>query len=465
MKKYINKFFKIAGILTFSALVLASCDKWIDTEINTDPDAPADVPMSLMLPAIEQAVGYNLGGNDFVRTTNIWMQQFDGVARQSYTEARYQLLPADVNNIWNGVYSGIFINSKILIDKAENAEGAYSPYNAGIGKVLLATTLGVSTDLFGDMPYTEALQGDQNILKPKFDTQEQIYTSLFGLLDGAIADLGKPTAENLVAVKGDVIYAGNVTKWKKAAYAIKARHLLQLSGVKGNAAYTDALAAVANSFSSVADDMLVPWEDANHNPIFQFMEQRGDVRMGATLVDMMKGIEDPRLPFYAEKDGSGAYNGAVIGSQDENASKPGAFIAGAKAATVIISYAEIKFIEAEANFKLGKSTEALTALKNAVAASILRVTGTPMTDEWYNAQVASQTLSLELIMKHKYIATFGTNQAYADYRRVGLPVITPHPDGVLPAVPTRYPYAQDEISYNTENVPSVAISDKLWWDK
>ncbi|HCE58519.1 MAG TPA: SusD/RagB family nutrient-binding outer membrane lipoprotein, partial [Prolixibacteraceae bacterium] len=82
-----------------------------------------------------------------------------------------------------------------------------------------------------------------------------------------------------------------------------------------------------------------------------------------------------------------------------------------------------------------------------------------------NAQVASQTLSLELIMKHKYISTFGTNQAYADYRRVGLPVITPHPDGALPAVPTRYPYAQDEISYNTENVPSVAISDKLWWDK
>lgn len=465
MKKYINKFFKIAGILTFSALVLASCDKWIDTEINTDPDAPADVPMGLMLPAIEQAVGYNLGGNDFARTTNIWMQQFDGVARQSYTEARYQLLPADVNNIWNGVYSGIFINSKIMIDKAENTEGAYSPYNAGIGKVLLATALGVSTDLFGDMPYTEALKGDQNILKPKFDTQEQIYTSLLGLLDGAIADLGKPTAENLVAVKGDVIYAGNVAKWKKAAYAIKARHLLQLSAVKGNAAYTDALAAVTNSFSSVAEDMLVPWEDANHNPFFQFMEQRGDIRMGATLVNMMKGIEDPRLPFYAEKDGNGAYTGAVIGSQDENASKPGPFIAGAKAATVIISYAELKFIEAEANFKLGKSTEALTALKNAVAASILRVTGTPMTDDWYTAQVASQTLSLDLIMKHKYIATFGTNQAYADYRRVGLPVIPRHPDGVLPAIPTRYPYAQDEISYNAENVPSVAISDKLWWDK
>lgn len=465
MKKYINKFFKIAGILTFSAVVLASCDTWIDTDLNSDPDAPADVPMSLMLPAIQQQVGYNLCGNDLVRTTNIWMQQFDGVARQAYTEARYQLLPADVNNIWNGIYSGLLINSKILINKAENTEGAKSPYNAGIGKVIMAATLGISTDLFGDMPYSEALQGDQNMLTPKFDTQEQIYTALLGMLDAAIVDLGKPAAENLVAVKGDVIYSGNVAKWKKAAYAIKARHLLQLSAVKGNAAYTDALAAVANSFSSTAEDMLVPWEDANHNPFFQFMEQRGDIRMGATLVDMMKAIEDPRLPFYAEKDGSGAYTGAVIGSQNENASKPGSFIAGAKASSVVISYAEIKFIEAEANFKLGKSAEALAALKNAVAASILRVTGTPMTDDWYTAQVASQTLSMELIMKHKYIATFGTNQAYADYRRVGLPVIPRHPDGVLPAMPTRFPYAQDELSYNKDNVPAVNISDKLWWDK
>jgi hypothetical protein len=187
--------------------------------------------------------------------------------------------------------------------------------------------------------------------------------------------------------------------------------------------------------------------------------------MGATLIDLMKSLEDPRLPFYAEKDGNGEYTGSVIGSQNENASKPGPYIAGATASSMIMSYAELKFIEAEANFKLNKSTEALDALKKAVGASILRVTGTPMTDDWYNAKIASQTLSMELIMTQKYIATFGTCQAYADYRRVGLPVMTVPPGAVLPAMPTRYPYAQDEISYNGANVPSVTISDKLWWDK
>ena len=465
MKRYIYNFAKYAGLLMFSALILFSCDTWIDTDINTDPDAPADVPMNLLLPAIEQSVGYNLGGNDYVRTTNIWMQQFDGVTRQSYTEARYQLLPADVNNIWNSVYTNIFMNTKILIDKAENTEGKESPYNAGVGKVLMATALGVSTDLFGDMPYSEALMGNENVLTPKFDSQETLYTTIQGMLDGAIADLGKPSSDNKVAIGGDVIYGGNVAKWKKAANSIKARHLLQLSGVNGNAAYTAALAAAANGFASNDDDMMVPWESANHNPIYQFMEQRTDVRMGATLIDMMIETDDPRLPFYADEDGNGEYSGSVIGSQDETASHPGSYLAGDVAPTTIMSYAELKFIEAEAYLQTGKSAEAVAAFEEGVKASVEKVTGDAMDQDWYDTNIGSQSFNLELIMKQKYIATTGTNQAYADYRRTGLPVIAPHPGGVLPAMPTRYPYPQDEISYNGDNVPSVNISDKLWWDK
>jgi len=68
-------------------------------------------------------------------------------------------------------------------------------------------------------------------------------------------------------------------------------------------------------------------------------------------------------------------------------------------------------------------------------------------------------------LTQKYIATTGNNQAYADYRRTGLPVMVPHPNGSLSAIPTRFPYAQGEITYNGANVPSVQISDKLWWDQ
>ena len=235
MKRFLYRFLKSTVLISFSALLLISCDKWIDDKTNINPDSPADVPMNLMLPAIQQAMGYNLSGNDLVRTTNIWMQQFDGIDRQSYTEARYQLTPADVNNIWNAVYTSIFMNSTVLISKAENTAGKSSPYNAAIGRVMVATSLGVVTDIFGDMPYRDALKGNQNVLKPKFDTQQQLYDTIKVILDKAIADFGKASTENLVAVKGDVIYAGDISKWKKAAYAVKARNAIQLSKVKSTA--------------------------------------------------------------------------------------------------------------------------------------------------------------------------------------------------------------------------------------
>ena len=466
MKRFLYRFLKSTVLISFSALLLISCDKWIDDKTNINPDSPADVPMNLMLPAIQQAMGYNLSGNDLVRTTNIWMQQFDGIDRQSYTEARYQLTPADVNNIWNAVYTSIFMNSTVLISKAENTAGKSSPYNAGIGRVMVATSLGVVSDLFGDMPFRYALKGNQNVLKPKFDTQQQLYDTIKVILDKAIADFGKASTENLVAVKGDVIYAGDVSKWKKAAYAVKARNAIQLSKIKSSTAYTDALAAAANGFTSNSDDMKVPWESANHNPIFQFMEQRGDIRMGATMINLMKTISDPRLSFYAAKDAGGNYTGCVIGSQNGNASSPGSYISGAAAPSMIITYAEQKFIEAEANFMLSKTTEAKAALLEAVKASVTRVTGSATFDQtWYTTNIGSQTLTLDLIMKQKYIATFGTNQAYADYRRTGLPVIPVPTGAVLASMPTRYPYPQDEMSYNGDNVPVVTISDKLWWAK
>lgn len=461
MKKHTKYIIKFAGVAFLIALVLSSCEKWIDTNINTDPDAPADVPMKLILPGIEQDMGYNLAGNDMVRTTNIWMQQFDGVVRQSFTEARYQLLPADVNNLWDALYTGMMMNAKTMLNKAETPDNE-SPYNAGVARVLIATTLGTATDLFGDMPFSDAFKGIDNVLHPTFDTQERIYDTLFVILNDAIANFN--AGSDPIGIGGDVAYGGDVAKWKKAAYSMLARHELQLTGVNGNAAYSAALAAAANGFASNADDFKIPWNADNHNPIYQFMEQRTDIRMGSTLVDMLKASNDPRLPFYCAEDGNGEYTGSVICSQDESASYPGPYIAALDAPSYLMTYSELKFIEAEANMALGNITDAQAAFEAAVAASVLRVTGSANT-AWLDANINGVAVSMDLIMTQKYIDSFGTNQAYADYRRTGLPVLTIPSQAVLPAVPARFPYAQDEISYNGDNVPSVTISDKLWWNK
>jgi len=469
MKKYSLNVFKVLkiGLMFLLILFLSSCEKWIDPDINIDPDAPADVPMNLLMPAIQQSMGYNLLGNNTVRTNNIWMQHFDGVERQSFTEARYQLTPADVNNLWNSIYTEMLMNILIFIDKAENTEGKESPYNAGAGKVLLATTLGITTDLFGDLPYSDAFKGTENVLQPVFDTQEQIYTSLFSLLDAAIADLSKPAADNKVAIDGDVIYGNNKGLYLKAAYALKARHKLQLSKKNGNAAYTDAIAAAANAFTSIGDDMEVPFDSDRKNPIFQFMEQRTDIRMCATLIDMLQATNDPRLPYYAAQDGDGNYTGSEPGSEDASASYPGSFNASDDSPVILISYMEVKFIEAEANFQLVNTADALAAYKEAVAASVLKVTGAA-NDTWLDANINNETggtLTLEKIMLQKYIALYSQNQPYFDWRRTSFPVLNLAAGAKTSEIPRRFPYSQNEIDYNPDNVPSVVITDRVWWDQ
>lgn len=459
MKKYINNIIKTAGLALAFTLSLSSCELWIDTDLNVDPDAPADVPMNLLLPAVEMNYGYLLAGNDIVRTTAIWMQQFDGVDRQSYTEARYQLMPSDVNNLWNGVYTELFMNTKILLNKAQELG---SPYNEGVAKILIASSLGKMTDVFGDMPFSQGFRGNENILTPAFDTQEEIYDTILVILDEAIADLS--AASDPIGLSGDVMYGGSAAKWKKAAYSLKARHLMQLSLVNGNAAATAALTAAGNGFTSNADNMMVLWEEANHNPIFQFMEQRGDVRMGATMVNMMLGNDDPRLPFYAAEDEDGEYTGSVAGSSTAEVSRPGSYIAGATAPSMMMTYAELKFIEAEANFMLNQIAPAQTAYEDAVAASVLAVTE-DANAAWLGANINGVPVTHELIMTQKYIATYGSTQPYADYRRTGFPAMTLPIGAVLPEMPVRYPYAQEEITYNGANVPSVTLSTKLWWDR
>jgi hypothetical protein len=238
---------------------------------------------------------------------------------------------------------------------------------------------------------------------------------------------------------------------------------LQLSKKKGNAAYTAALAAVANGFTSNADDMLVPWETANTNPISQFMVQRTDIRMCATLVDMLASKSDPRLPFYVAKDDNGNYTGSIKGSQNAKASKPGTYSAAATSPSILMSYSELKFIEAECRFALGQAG-AQAAYEAAVAASVLKVTGAANT-AWLAANINGVPVTLQNIITQKYIAGFSTNQPYADYRRTGYPVLSPPIGSVLPAIPSRFPYSQDELDYNTANVPKITISDKLWWNQ
>lgn len=447
----------VIGSIVILFAMLSSCEKFMDPDLNINPNIPSDVPMNMILPAIEQSIGYHMLGNTSVRKNNIWMQFFVSTTVWS---SSYRMVPADVNYLWTSMYTEMFINSKVYIEKAVAQE---SPHNQGVGKVLIAATLGMGTDLFGDMPFSKAFRGSEFILAPEFDSQEVLYDSLFALLGEAVKNL--EAEMDPIGIGGDVIYDGDPEKWKKAAYSIMARHKLQLSKVNGNNSYTEALALVASGFTSNTDDMEVPWESANKNPIYQFMDERTDIRMCGTFLDMLNDQDDPRIPFFFAKDYDGNYTGNAPGhGYGGDGSYPGSYNASKDSPTVIMSYAELKFIEAECEFLVGTEAAALTALEEAVSASILKVTGSAVDADWLNENITSSTLTLEFIMNQKYLALFSTNQPFADWRRTGFPTLSLEDAAYTSEIPRRFPYAQNEIKYNGDNVPEVVITDRVWWD-
>ena len=453
----------ITALLLAIAVFFTSCDTWIDTDINIDPDSPADVPLRMLIPSIQANFAYDLCGSDAVMPTNLWMQYLNGYARQAQIYSIYKFTPADVNNLWDGIYASAAMDTKVLIDKAVAEEAWHS---AGIGEVMMAYMMAIMTDLYGDIPYTEAFLGTDN-LTPAVDNQESIYTSIDGLLNDAIANFAKT---DLVGVEGDMIHASSVDAWEKTAYALKARNQINLS--KRTGTYAAALAALANAYDSNDDNMAFEFglAESEQSPISQFVDQRGDIVMGKYFMDKLILSSDPRLEYYASLSDESSYAGSLPG--DDNTvgiSFPGEFIASTDVivTSYMMTYAECKFIEAEALLPT-----AAVAFKEGVLASIELVRGdTTGITAWYESEINSITgasLDLETIITQKYLANFGQVQPYNDYRRTGFPTGLAVPADATVPMPVRFPYAQDEITYNP-NIEdlwqvSVFLTTPVWWD-
>lgn len=444
------------ALLVVFALLSTGCKTWIDTDMNINPDVPSDVPMNLILPTMEVSLAYQIGGIRAVKTTNIYMQQLNGVARQSAGEAKYILSSSDVDDIWRRMYYQPMMDATTIIAKAKIAK---SPHYAGVAKVCLALSLGTLTNLFGDIPYTDAFKGGEAILKPTFDKQADIYKTIDALLQEAITDLS--ATENITALAGDIIYTNNKASWIKAAYALRARYALLKKD------YANALIYVNSSFTAT-DKFVMNFgtSNAEASPMYQYAtvsSYKNDIKMCKTFIDKLNATTDPRRTYYAKILGS-AYVGSPAGSEDANASGLGTYNNSANSPVILSSYVEMQFIKAECLLRqaVPDAAAAAAAYKVAVAASVLAVTGTAATTTWMtniNAETGT-TITLQKIIEQKYLALYSTLVPYDDYRRTGFPVLTPV-TGAGP-IPVRFPYPQTEVSYNT-NCPSVIDSNQKLW--
>jgi hypothetical protein len=438
-----NRYLIKIGTVLLLALFISSCAKWIDPDINKDPNSVVDVPYNLLLPSIEVNLGYVLGGMDVRGITGMWVQHVAGQARQAATMGKnYNIKESDVSNLWGSLYSGAMMDLTVFMQKTGDA----NPQARGAGKVLMAWALGSTTDLFGDIPYSEAFQGNA-ALQPKYDSQQTIYAAINTLLTEGIADLSTDNIANAIPLgskSNDLIYNGNKSKWIAAAHSLRARYALHLSN-KGTVDYGAVLADCAAGIGSNGNDFQMPFgsTESNANPLYEFDEQRTDVAPSATFTAFAAG--DPRLAVFQ---GGGKNFGTFYGSIDSP--------------VPIMTYVETLFIEAEAQLRQSSPSQALanTAYDAAVTASLDNFGVTDATWLTNNTTGTLGDRSIQNIIEAKYIALFLQTEAFTDYRRTGFPVLVPTAGTV---VPVRYPYSTDERLYNSNTPSGLTINSPLWW--
>lgn len=453
MKKIIYIPIIIAG------LFLNSCQHELDT-FNENPNSPTQVTSPKTLLTGGEIGTINNSTGNLTRQISLLTQHTNGNLFQSLDFTNYFLTELDNETDWSNIYkTGVNLNQII------KQFGDKYPYYSGMAKILLAMNMGYATDVWGDIPFSEAFQGVNNF-SPKYDSQQNVIAQIQSYLDSAITDLSKPESANLGLPAGDdIFYAGNIDKWKKLAYAIKARYALRLTQREGSTvAAQKALNYLQNSFTSSSDNLVARFDGGNNQNLwFAFDNQRsGYMSMGKYFIDLLKNTSDPRLHYYAALDTSGGYSGSAPEDSNTDASPFGNYFAGsASTSNIIFSYSEIKFIEAEAQFRLGNTAAAQAALKAAVSASLIDVTGT---DNPTFATTASATVTLQNIITQKYSSLFTTMEPYNDWRRTGFPVLTANQNSQSKKIPLRLITPKAERTLNNNAVVVSDVSIPVWWD-
>ncbi|SFW70072.1 SusD/RagB family nutrient-binding outer membrane lipoprotein [Chitinophaga sancti] len=440
----------IKFIIPVLILVIAagSCKRaYFYDGINEDPSKLHNPTPSSMLAGVELTSAYNWGG-DASRFASLFTQQTTGAANQSANYTLYNLTPDDVDNMWNGgFYAGIMSNCDTMVKIAISSGQLHY---AAVGMILLATNLGQVTDFWGDVPYSEAFRGLNNI-SPIYDKQQALYDTLHALLDRAITYLSTDDGAAFQPGSGnDLIFGGDLDLWIRYAHSLKAKFYLHT--VKVNAsAVTKALAQIDDGFAAGEAAHIKFVGSAavtTQNPWFQFNDQRADISFEGYLNDIMAAAGDPRYDVYFDPS-----DNTLLGSLYGSANSPVYFM----------SYDELKFIEAEAQFRGANLAAAATAYNAAVAANLQRTVGSTA----YAATVAktAATITLKDIMVQKYIALFLSPETWTDWRRTGYPTLTAPSGNVLNgSLPRSLYYPSSEVRYNTKTPSNTTLTRRVWWD-
>ena len=451
-----NKYIAL-GLCTL-ALSFASCEDYLD--VNDNPNEALDAPAENVMVSAMVSVMVAHSGED-ARLAGMWTQQFTGVDRQYAAFDVYNVTTSDFD--WGKYYYGIIEQSKIVIDKS-TATG--NNLDLGIAKVMQAHSYGMMASVYGDIPFTESNQFP-DIENPKFDGQVSVYSNVQDLLDGAIVNLQNSTG--LIA-SADLFYGGDLLKWTKLAYSMKARFYMHTKE------YPLALTAAANGILDAGDNWMTSHGSAYNQDMNLYHSFLQADREGYMIAQgaFLPSILDATSASYrgnVKTDETERFNDVYL----DDPSAPGTLILNytsmwaATASFALATAKETHLIMAEVNARNNADQAAVDHLNAARAIlgatystgtydDYLVLDFTPTTGIADEGKGSTNANLLYEVVQEKYASLVGQMEAFNDVRRtnnlIGLTAKGTN------GLPQRFVYPQDELNANVNAPAAVSIFTK-----
>ncbi|KAA8478427.1 SusD-like starch-binding protein associating with outer membrane [Arcticibacter tournemirensis] len=477
---------KLLLLILISTVGFTGCKDFLD--VNDNPNNPDSADPSLLLPTVEAAVS-QIVGNSFQVYGGIWGQYWtqNPTSSQYKSVDQFNLSNTSFDRPWLTLYRSALVNAELIIT---NKTGSTNQHYQGIAYILKAYAFQLATDAFGDIPLTEALNASA-YGNPNYDSQEVVYDSIFNYIDKGVALLNVSNATSPGAQ--DMIFQGDVSKWKAFANTLKLRAYLRIS--KANQSKASAgIASLYNSgatFLTADASIKYTTTGGNENPLYNEMvglSRTQNLVASATAVKAFVRNSDPRrFKFYDLVSGQDTIAHIPQGSYNSNTTKavsPPSALVGARASdptsatapVKLISAAESYFLQAEAVARGWASGNAYNLFTQGINQSFTSVGLTAAAATTYIATAPDAAFpvgteaQVKAIITQKYYAMCGFQgfEAWTEWRRTGYPdFFTPSVASILGQGRTalRFLYPNTEVTSNANFPGTVPIYQPVWWDK
>jgi hypothetical protein len=442
-----RKHFATAVIGLGAGLGIAGCGDYLTgPKLSDNPNRPVAATNANLLVASQANLASVMEGH-LGRSICVWMQQCAGTRLQYNSLGQYIVGDDDYFIPWSQIYGpGGLVDLRLLQRQAlASGDSAY----AGVAKVLEAWFIGTAADVWGDIPYSQAV--DSTFPTPVLDPQDQVYAALQATLDAAIASMNATAPGGAPPGIEDLVYEGDLAKWTALAYTLKARNYLHTAELVGAPAYAAALAAAANGIADPTGDYLTFHSSASteSNLYFQFTTQWQDyLSAGKALLDLLQSTGDARLSEYFDPNADGDFLGADPGDDIGISPSPlSSTHLDPSFRQPLATWAENQLIIAEAANQTGDDATARASLDAVRADAGLGSVGG-----------LSGPALLQAIMTEKYIRLFQNPETWSDYRRTCLPALVPAPGSSF--IPARFVYPLSERNANTSIPDSGPLQNR-----